>query len=248
MNFHWFTSPYPGNLGDILFKTLLSWDGIDATCCPRSTEGKILGPGSILGIAGPGDTVWGSGILNRAIRPCMGAKYAAVRGLESIKRLRQACLPTDIPIGDPALLVPRFHPRGKRLGKVAIVPHYVDYAYIRSFSRFPVINVLNADPLQVIDQITGYDFIFSSSLHGLIISDAYGIPNCHFKTFKPLAGDGVKFVDHWSAISLPPYTAASMNFQSDVCPNLAGVAEGTRRLDKMKLPDLDSLWEARPWR
>jgi pyruvyltransferase len=52
-------------------------------------------------------------------------------------------------------------------------------------------------------EITSCEFILSSSLHGLVVADSYGIPN---QWVEPAAEDihnTFKFYDYYSALELP---------------------------------------------
>ena len=59
----------------------------------------------------------------------------------------------------------------------------------------------------IIQNITSCEQTFSSSLHGLIVSHAYGIPSvwCNFYPNKPIAGDNVKFRDYFSSVDIDYY-------------------------------------------
>lgn len=62
--------------------------------------------------------------------------------------------------------------------KVGIVPHFVDYAFFfdNYADKYNIIDVRTNDVEGVIDQINESEYILSSSLHGIIIAHAYGIP------------------------------------------------------------------------
>ena len=59
------------------------------------------------------------------------------------------------------------------------------------------------DPIEtVIDRIASCDCIASSSLHGLIVSHAYGVPAVWIKFRDLPSGDDVKFHDYYLSLGL----------------------------------------------
>lgn len=59
-----------------------------------------------------------------------------------------------------------------------MVPHFMEYDEIfkEYGSRYDVIDIRTDDVESFIDQIIDSDYILSTSLHGIIIAHAYGIP------------------------------------------------------------------------
>lgn len=57
-----------------------------------------------------------------------------------------------------------------------------------------------------IDELCSCDCVISSSLHGLIIAEAYGIPTLWVKFSDEINGDDFKFYDYYASIglSVPP--------------------------------------------
>jgi len=202
----WLKSPAPGNFGDILTPFILKhykynvkhvhWNNI--------SQADVICVGSIARIAVPGTVVLGSGILNRKDKLCDRAKWQWVRGpLTRSAVIENGGTCPDI-YGDPALLLPRIHPTKNLIRhKIGIVPHHVDYELVKQ--QFPdayVIDLLNADPRQVIDQITSCEKIISSSLHGIITAHAYEIPAAWVKFSNKICGDDSKFHDHYFSLGI----------------------------------------------
>lgn len=105
--------------------------------------------------------------------------------------------------GDPALILPKFYKPviiDKLKDKIGIVPHKTNYSkYINKIdtSKYYLINPV--DKWQdVINYICSCKAIISSSLHGLICSDAYNIPNVWLDEFKLQEGD-FKFKDYFAS-------------------------------------------------
>ena len=113
--------------------------------------------------------------------------------------------------GDPVLLLPTLYPIKTRVVKykLGIIPHFVDYDRVnREFlsdiidNEVIVIDIAHYKRWQdVIDLINQCEVIASSSLHGLIISDAYKIPNVWVKFSANIKGDDFKYRDYFGSVS-----------------------------------------------
>lgn len=77
----------------------------------------------------------------------------------------------------------------------------------KSAEKLPKQDVLYIDPrwhpLRVIEAITLCQGILSQSLHGLIIADAYSIPNAWITPATTMTGKEFKFADYYSTTSAP---------------------------------------------
>lgn len=149
--------------------------------------------------------VWGSGFMaadTRAIWP-QSIKIQAVRGPLSRERLKETGVsPGDIALGDPALLLPQIWPAGPSKDcKVLIAPHFVtlDVFKKKYGDRLPrhweILDLLK-EPRSIASKIAGAEFVISSSLHGLIVADAYNVPSCWMAPHAAIKGDGFKFDDY----------------------------------------------------
>jgi pyruvyltransferase len=105
--------------------------------------------------------------------------------------------------GDPGLLLPKFYKPviiDKLKDKIGIVPHKSNYSkYINKIdtSKYYLINP--TDKWQnVINYIYSCKANISSSLHGLICSDAYNIPNLWLDEHRLAEGD-FKFKDYFAS-------------------------------------------------
>jgi len=205
----WCKMPRPGNFGDILSPLILNHYGYDVKYAGQESADYFC-VGSIAKLASENQTVLGSGIMSRTNKINPHAIWKWVRG--PITRdfvVSQGGNRPEI-IGDPALLLPRLiPPKEKKEHKIGIIPHYVDYDYIKElypkklYPQYKIINLLNNDLDKVVKQITDCEKIISSSLHGIIAAHAYGIPAAWAKFSDKLAGDGVKFYDHYASVNLP---------------------------------------------
>jgi pyruvyltransferase len=105
--------------------------------------------------------------------------------------------------GDPALLLPIFY-KPKYIDslkdKIGVIPHisnYKTYKYLENDKKYYLINPTNKWK-NVINQIYSCKAIISSSLHGLICSDAYNKPNLWLDQYKLQEGD-FKFKDYFGS-------------------------------------------------
>ena len=132
-------------------------------------------------------------------------------------------------LGDPGLLYPDLVPDWNGVAKshdFAVVPHYydqpagrklVDDLQAQGYSvRF--IDVLAEDSISVIRDIAASRAVLSSSLHGLIVADAMGIPNRRI-IFGDISSDekranampDFKYADYYSAFDVEPLSPIRIN-------------------------------------
>ncbi len=217
----WSDRPYPGNIGDSFNPWLIEKLSGAPVIRRRPEEGGMLAAGSIAGLATAGCHVWGSGFISRNVRPASGVTWHAVRGPISRNMIIDSggeCPPIH---GDPALLVPRFLPPSqKRGGRIGIVLHYSHREFLRPGDA-KIISTEGcgeADLRKFISDLLDCDFIFSSSLHGLIFANAYDIPSrrCIFSRHKTgIGGDDMKFPDYWLGVGLPEHDALDLDSLHD---------------------------------
>ncbi len=82
-------------------------------------------------------------------------------------------------VGDPALLCNELVPLANKEFDLGIIPHWTDkeLEFDSRFIRFtPKIIRVADDPIKVISEIGRCKRVVSSSLHGIIIADSFGIP------------------------------------------------------------------------
>jgi pyruvyltransferase len=150
--------------------------------------------------------IWGPGcISSRDKLPGSPREICAVRGpLTRDVLLKQGIKCPEV-YGDPVLLYPRFYrPEIVSKYRLGIIPHYVDrnnevLNKFRGIDDVKIIDI-NGKINHVVDQICSCRRIASSSLHGLIAADAYGVPSTWIKLSDGVIGDGFKFRDYFASI------------------------------------------------
>lgn len=193
------------NIGDTLTPIILDWLKIPHQRAKNGDSGKFLGVGSILGVAKENDVVWGSGFIkDLKFEKPKGLKVLAVRG-----KLSEEILQVDCRVfGDPALLLPLiYNPKIEKTHRTGAIPHYVDVdePVFKEFKEegYFMIDV-RQDWKSFIDQVLSCKSIVSSSLHGIVIAEAYGIPATWVKPSKNVIGDGFKFADYLTGTGRKP--------------------------------------------
>ncbi len=104
--------------------------------------------------------------------------------------------------GDPALLLPRYLPAPAGHGRVAEVAHFTQDAGLPDRGAGVERVDVREDLRTVVAQIAGASAVVSSSLHGLIVAQAYGVPWVWIEvTDRQLGGADFKFRDFFSCLA-----------------------------------------------
>lgn len=192
--------PCMRNFGDHLAPVIVSLlSGRPVSFLGKRGEGRLLSLGSILHFALAGDVVIGSGLAvseqAKRVSQATGLKVHAVRGPLTRAALIGQGVECPSVYGDPALLLPRLVENDVvKKHAVGLVPHYLhqrevaaDYRKGRPDSAVKLINATRPWDA-VVREILACEVILSSSLHGLIVAEAYGIPALLW-----MRGAGVEF-------------------------------------------------------
>ena len=154
--------------------------------------------------------VWGAGVVDdKEPLKEKPLKVYAVRGPLTRRYLLENGVDCPPIYGDPALLVKFFYkPQEKKKYKLGIIPHYADYSSAKfdSLKKNPEILFIKMNGYKsvedVISKISSCQLILSSSLHGLIISESYGIPNIWMKVSDSIRGGSFKYLDYYESINI----------------------------------------------
>lgn len=210
--FYWDSRP---NFGDLVGPYLIS----------KITKKPVL---NIMGTSRPGlmtvgsiiqmlnnknMTIWGSGLMSEPNKDTIKRlsfykpNILSVRGYKTAEALKNIGLevPDYNQYGDPALVLPLFYqPKIVSDKKIGICPHYSHKELFNQIHHdknlFNMIDV-QKDLEAVLDSIFASKVCISTSLHGLIVAQAYGIPWVWLEiTDNHLSGRDFKFQDFFSTI------------------------------------------------
>lgn len=152
--------------------------------------------------------VWGSG-TDAPERVFSGRHYYhAVRGRLTCEQIAGDGGREGVALGDPGLLADQWwdgRPKPPKRFTLGFIPHYADRAeaVVKHAASLPGVKLIDVFwPVEeVLRAIQECHFIVSSSMHGLIVSDAFGIPNRHIAISHGRISE-YKFADYYSAFGL----------------------------------------------
>ena len=198
----------PLNIGDTLSPTIYEYLKAKYSLVEKKHKKTIHlnMVGSIIGFKSYDATIWGSGILKESFEDKIQyrskfVKYdiRAVRGPLTREVLLRCGYDCPKVYGDPAILLPLIYTPNsitKHYG-VSVVRHYNDKTIIPN--EFHEISVVTDDYKNFVDEICASELVVSSSLHGLIIAETYGIPTIWF---NPYGQDEFKYRDWYLSIGV----------------------------------------------
>jgi len=166
---------------------------------------KIISCGSIMRLSDSKTLVYGAGIRD-SNQELKGGLIQSVRGPLTRKRLLELNVECPPVYGDPGLLLPlHYNPKINKKYELEIIPHYIHYEKIKNIYKnqknILIINLINSNIESVINLILSCKKTVSSSLHGLIVSDAYNIPNKWIQFDNNIKGDNTKFYDYFQSVN-----------------------------------------------
>lgn len=177
------------NVGDTLTPVILEYfTKHKAEWVPSTASNKLLMCGSILEFAKPGDTVLGAGHYKKEPVDLTDVLVLALRGPNS------GVAPS---YGDPAILLPlMYSPTVAKTKKVGYIPHvWQEKTYEQEHIS------VNLPWKQFVDEILKCELIQSTSLHGIIIAQAYGIP-AYWRHDPEIPGSKIKYEDYLAGLEM----------------------------------------------
>lgn len=186
----WITSASThNNVGDylslVIVENMCAQNGVGLSM-PVSSRKHLYAIGSIL----PGyqdAVVWGSGFgydkpkkwyspaYNWIHRNVHKLDIRAVRGPETRRILSTMGIDCPEVYGDPAVLMPLFYQGNAEREKheYIVVPHYSKH---ENYKGYNTLSTFTRNYKDFIDRLLEAKLVISSSLHGIILAEAYGIP------------------------------------------------------------------------
>ncbi len=247
------TGPVAKNWGDMLNEPLI--EGFSGRRVVSKNEVLNLGRRPIYyvigsglgGVKDPNAVIWGTGFLSYDVKPRVGPRHiAAVRGPLSRQKYLDAGIDCPETYGDAALLYPRlYQPSVEVQYTLGVIPHFRE----RDLPEFEALaqrdDVLLIDICgglhEVVDQIASCQAIASSSLHGLIAADAYGVPSVWLRASERPRGDHFKFHDYLASVGRTQHEPVHLTASSSVDELVDAVEVAP------DMVDLDALMAACPF-
>jgi len=162
---------------------------------PPLWDGVILGSGRLLG----------NSRLHLRSRDSITPTILALRG-----PLTARGIPGSYALGDPGILADELVGPQEKRWDLGVVPHFSDAELVPRFQALiPAkhsVRVIHPsqDPLTVLREIGACKRIVTSSLHGMIVADAFGIPRrVEYSPKLDKDGGDYKFRDYSASIKTP---------------------------------------------
>lgn len=186
--FWWQPKDGPCNVGDELSREVVNQMlGLkSAELMSVKNTKRMLAIGSVMHFAKTGDCIWGTGVNGKKSASdhiFQDLDVRAVRGPLTRGALSKKGISVPEVYGDPAILTPLFYDQDLlidradfRKGKPAVIPHMRDEAELSKLSQEVEVISVRQKPADFIRQILLSEFVISSSLHGVVLAEAYGVP------------------------------------------------------------------------
>jgi pyruvyltransferase len=197
------------NIGDALSPILIEFiTGKKAYHVkPDEDVTKYVITGSLLNWNFKNGILWGVGCANKNdVIP--NNDIRGVRGSLSGDMCKNQGISFKEIYGDPAILLSNFiKPIEKERKYIGFIPHYVDQHCVIKKNDWSNPDIKFIDILGGLDKflsdIQECRVVYSSTLHGIILCHAYGIP-CYWAKFTDnILGDDMKYYDYHTSLYVP---------------------------------------------
>ena len=227
------------SLGEVIIRFFLEQKGIDIDKPVSKTKHLYCVGSNILG-AYQDATIWGSGcLLYPSRRSFLLQKLSrrkldlrAVRGPLTKKLLEKLGHSCPSVFGDPAILMPLiYNPSKEKTKESIVIPQFVHERVFRE--KHPEIeNIvsMNTDNyITVIDSIVSSKIVYTSSLHGIILAESYGVPAVFFRGLRN--NKDFKYLDYYYStgrrnIVIAETFEEALTMKPQPLPDLSGLRQG----------------------
>lgn len=226
------------SLGEVIIKFMLDKAGVDIDAEVSKTKHFNCVGTNIQG-SYQDATIWGSGILplktyafwQKISRRKLDIR--AVRGPLTRKVLLEQGYKCPEVYGDPAILMPLIYSPlngGGHRRKKLIIPQFV---YEKEFRKAHpdeyMLSMNTNDYRHVIDEIVSSEIVYTSSLHGIILAEAYGVPAVFFHGLEDYWD--FKYYDWYQStgrmeVRIAKTYEEALNMDPQPLPNLDGLVKG----------------------
>lgn len=232
-----------GNAGDLLNRDLVEQRYDEVPTSFEDGGNRVLFVGSVAHRVQDGDWVAGIGTKGVEIPGGRDLRLVGVRGPLTEAAFKSAGYDTSsIKFhGDPGLLVGRMYRDLETIRPVAgrriFIPHYRDLRDFRTQRAYKVVSV-DATVHDFATQIAKSEFVYTSSLHGLIFAHALGRPAVLVASRR--GEPEIKYRDYFASVGLPwrrPDDIDSVVRQ----PTPSTPHDVQSVIDSIRLPSMDEL-------
>ena len=240
-NYNLLYYPYYGkhikNIGDSINPVIFEYFTDTKTINSNSIinllkRNKYFFIGSVLEYLDKNSIVIGAGFISQESKVVRPKKIICVRGPKTRDKFIKNNIDCPDFYCDPGLIVSKVFPiKTKKKYKYGVVPHYVDIdnPILDGLCKNPNFKILNIEDshYKFFKELNQCEYIFSSSLHGIIFSISYSIPCNWIKFSNKVYGDDFKFKDFFNSIDLniQPCDAAMLKY------NISKLKENSIRVD-----------------
>ncbi len=243
--FYWDKKP---NFGDLIGPYLISKiTGKPVINIENLQHSGIMAVGSILQMIDRENmTIWGSGLIEKPTHEVLKnlkkykAEILSVRGRQTAECLIEAdiAVPDQKFYGDPALILPLFYkPSVIDEKKIGICPHHIHKVnFLKSVISKDNLKMIDVqkDVENVVNSIISSSVCISTSLHGLIIAQAYDVPWVWLEVIDDnLIGNDFKFKDFFSTIEESQVSHVTVKMEEVKNLDFEAIAEKAALPDKL---------------
>lgn len=233
----WGRTNFGDELARLIVKRVMALKGVQLSWrgAIRSSP-TFFSLGSVTSLSRNGDVLWGTGHLSADIPALQkGVKSLSIRALRG-PLTRELLVDLhglmNVPtvFGDPGVLVPRIFPEWEPIRSIEdtlILPHLDDDPKKLVGIKGVDVVLPTEDPVGIVRRIAGANRIITSSLHGKILADAYGVP-CEVyqgKTTARFKFDDFALGSDQEAFEFHPTVTSAIHADSSLPPRMDQVSD-----------------------